>query len=301
MKSKTQNTHSESVFINERDEKLFELLAKYRYLTTSFIEALLFSKNKSKTAPQRRLKKLYDSGYVDRIFLQNPKSNARGEACYFLGKHGYDYLVLEKGYDGRFNPKNKDVRHYFLKHSLSGIEFRIKAEKDIVGNPNAELSEDGWFTEFDIVDQNALKKKDKYLLYNEVGDRINRETFTVYPDALFYLRGLGKYSAHTPMYFVEIDRGTEPINTKIRQKIRGYNLFLKGNFHKKYIDTDIVKVLFVTTNRQRITNIINTLKDEEGIEYFWFTDFESAQTKNVFTGNIWTQSDGQISPLIQSR
>jgi hypothetical protein len=84
------------------------------------------------------------------------------------------------------------------------------------------------------------------------------------------------------------------------KKVRASYLFLLKNKHKvRYCNTDIVRVLFITTTQQRSINILNALKEEKGIENFRFTDFQQIENNNIFSDAIWLKSDGQIIPLIK--
>lgn len=288
-----QKTLSTNIFIQERDELIFKALSKYRYLTTGQIEELFFSSNKSRTACIRRLKLLSDFGYINYTILQNPETRLKGENCYFIDKKGFEQI----GTEGYFYKKNKENSPLFLLHAIESVKFRIKAEKDIQENTVASMIK--WINEFDMNNPQATEKEEKYFLFNYVGDPLNKQRLSFNPDDLFILQGLGEYHKYKSLYFVEIDRGTED-HIKIRKKVRASYLFLSGNNHKqKYSDTDSVKILFITTSTQRTLNIINSLKEEKGIDKFYFTDFKQIKNNNIFSDAIWLKSDGQVIPLIK--
>ena len=286
------------ILLQERDIVLFEALAKYRYLKTSHIHNLVFS-GKSDTAVRRRLAKLYQNNYIDRLFLENPlASQYRGEACYFLDRDGHKVIVEEKGYRGRFHQKNKNVKPIFLNHTLSGVDFRLKIESDIRNNPVVFLPEAGWINEYDMANPQATKKKEKYILFNEVFDPFNQKKMTLYPDAAFVLNGKGKYKDHQALYFVEIDRGTES-SAVIEKKLRAYHIFFLSKAFKRYAQVDFFKVLFVTTGKSRIINLIENLKKEPGIDHCFFTDISTTKENNLICENIWWRKDGTKVPLVK--
>ena len=287
-----------NIFLQQRDIDLFESLAKYRYLTTTQLHNIIFT-GLSPTSIRRRLFKLYHNAYIDRLFTDNPQSTKPvGEACYFLDKDGYNVLVSERDYDGAFQAKNKRVKAVFLNHTIAIIDFRLSIEKGLKNNKLAYLPENAWFSEYDMQDPMATKKRDKYIIYDEVYDsEINRRV-SLYPDSLFVLNGLGKYADYQALYFVEIDRGTES-SKKILKKLRAYDLYLKNKGFKKYADVNFFKVLFVTTSQKRIDALLENLQDNSGLDLFLFSHFEETKNNNVITDSIWLKPDGEVVSIIK--
>ena len=295
MKKKTETS---PIMLQYRDIILFEALAKYRYLKTSRIHELIFD-GKSDTAIRRRLAKLYQNNYIDRIFIENPlATHYRGEACYFLDRDGYRVLVEEKGYRGRFHQKNKNVKPIFLNHTLLGIDFRLEVERSIENNTDVLLPQNGWVTEYDMLDPQATKKKDKYILFNEVFDPFNQKKMTLYPDAAFVLNGIGEYKDKQALYFVEIDRGTES-SSVISKKLRAYHCFSLSKAFKRYAKVDFFRVLFVTTSLRRVNGIMQNLEGSFGLDLFFFADTAIINESNVITDSIWARSNGEIVPLVK--
>ena len=287
-----------NMFLQQRDIKLFEALAKYRYLTTSQISEIIFT-GLSPTAFRRRLFKLYQNAYVDRLFTDDPNSSKPiGEACYFLDKDGFNVLVAEQGYEGSFQTKNKNVKAVFLNHTVAIVNFRLVVEKGIENNELAYLPKSGWISEYDMQDPFATKKKDKYVLFDDVYDSQANKRISVYPDSLFVLNGLGEYSKYQALYFVEIDRGTES-SKKIIKKLRAYNLYLKNKSFQKYADVDFFKVLFVTTSQRRINALMENLKGNQGLDLMLFTHFKETKDNNVLTDSIWIKPNGEIVSIVK--
>lgn len=296
-RSQRSNTPPKIV-VQERDIDLLAALGKYRYLTTSNIQKLIFA-DKAKNALIRRLTKLYHTGFIDRLFTENLKSNAPGEACYFLDRPGYELIVSERGFEGRFQPKNKLVTPLFLNHTLAIIDFRIRLEASLVDNPVAYLPDDAWISEYDMADPYATKKKDKFIIYDEIYDPVSRTNLSFYPDALFVLHGKGQYDNYRSLYFLEIDRGTES-SMKIKQKLRSYYLFRANNTFTKYAPVKSFIVLFVTTTQKRISALKDGLKDDPGLKCFLFTDLELIGTSNVVSAPIWLNHLDDYLSIIKS-
>jgi hypothetical protein len=121
---------------------------------------------------------------------------------------------------------------------------------------------------------------------------------TLYPDAAFILNGVGNFENHHALYFVEIDRGTESSGV-IGKKLRAYHIFSLSKEYKRYAKVDFFRVLFITTNKARVDNIIESLKSEPGLDLCFFSDFNSVEESNVIVENIWFRKDGNRVPLVK--
>jgi hypothetical protein len=96
------------------------------------------------------------------------------------------------------------------------------------------------------------------------------------------------FTVHGQLYFLEVDRNTEP-NVSVQKKktvkstIEKYIQAYRGRHHTKAYGAQNFRVLFVTKSEPHISNIItiiNSLHFPE--ELFYFTTYKAIHSK--FTG-----------------
>jgi hypothetical protein len=86
--------HPTSCWLTDRDLALFAALHDYRYLTTGLICSLLWGRETS--AVRRRLKKLHDAGYIDKLRPYTPHGHGTTEWIYRLAAAGHQRLSQRK-------------------------------------------------------------------------------------------------------------------------------------------------------------------------------------------------------------
>lgn len=272
--------------LKERDYIIVKHIYEYRFLSGELLwyllriesqsASIMYSRAKDgKSRPKeygfklqalsKRLKQLYDAKYVERHYLTDqPYGRGYGSprAIYGLGRHSakplYEIYQIPHHIVRKIVESNK-VKSPYLRHALELATFRIILElacQQSKGKVVLLLWEEG------------ISLKDYVYC---VDDKSVKNRIIVCPDAFFGLEihGIGKRH-----FFLEIDRGTEPIvsnanRSNIRRKLLGYQYYHKS---KKILDKydyriNGFQVLFVTTgniesdNRQsgRIANILNEL------------------------------------------
>jgi len=231
----TKNTN---LRLKERDYQIIRLIYEFRFLSSELIWHLTRSDDHSNSIPYsigqdgkkrpskygfgrqalfKRLKQLFDAGYVQRHYITDqPIGRGHGlpRAIYGLGPnsprvlHELDGIPVK---ETRNIIEGNKVKSPFLRHALEVANFRVilkLACENANGKVNLIFWEQG----------NALKDH----VYGSNGNGKN-EKFTIHADAFFGIR-VGNKTKH---YFLEIDRGTEPIvshsrRSNIRKKLRGY-------------------------------------------------------------------------------
>ncbi|KAA3595841.1 MAG: hypothetical protein DWQ06_16615 [Calditrichaeota bacterium] len=277
------------IILQKRDIDLLEALGKYRYLTTSQISKLIFP-GKHEQGARRRLTKLYHNKYIDRLFLES--GFVLGEAVYFLDRDGYKVIVQERGYEGNFQKKNRQVKPIFLRHTIDEIEFRLALEKSVSELEHIELVK--WYSEYDMKDSHATKRKDKYFIYDEIFDPNTTKVISVYPDSLFVLGSSGREA----LYFLEVDRGTES-SKKIIEKMRTYYLYFLSNKFSKYANVKRFKVLLVAHSHRRAESLRSNVQGSLGIENFLFSNKETIKKKDLLKKKIWFTGDGDRISIVK--
>lgn len=266
------------IALNERDAKVIRGVEKYRYLATRQIKDLFFQ-DCSVQVCRLRLLKLYQNGYLNRLRVETGNGNGSAEAVYCLDKKGWRVLAAERDED--FSPKvhYAQVGGIFLRHTLDIIAFRLALEKEVALRQDVSIFV--WFSEHDVADPAAAKKKDRFFIYDEIIDPENKgKRITVYPDAAFVL----EVSGRNQLYFLEIDRGTMPHN-RIREKVRGYYLYRKTNrFKYRYgQEYEGFKVVFQTVSQERIKNLLESLRGEKGLELFLFAEVRGVANSGILS------------------
>ncbi len=226
--------------LKQRDIAILKLLYKHRFLDTELLWYLLKSdsylpfveysksadgKNRpitygfKKQALSKRLKQLFDSGFVERHYITDqPMGRGFGNprAIYGLGLKSASVLSesdnIPVGIIRRIVQSN-NVKAPFLRHSIELAKFKVtmflacRTSKQNVAIP-------------------LWKQGEEIKMKLNTGNKFNEQNiFIIHPDSYFCLDIKGRKRRH---YFLEIDRGTEPIvsasrRSSIRRKLVGYH------------------------------------------------------------------------------
>ncbi len=327
MKDKIRKT---KIILRQRDYTIFRLLYEYRFLDTELLWYLLKEDDHTpctqysigvdgkrrpkkysfgRQALSKRLKQLFDSGYVKRHYLTDqPIGRGYGSprAIYGMGRRSPKLLKEIYHISTRRVIENNRVKSPYLRHSMELASFRIILEL-ACRQSKGKVSILFW--------EQGSSIKDHVYRYN--GKRI-KEKFTFYADAFFGLRINGNRSKH---YFLEIDRGTEPIvsnlrRSNIRIKFLGYQAYFKAKRICQRYSNRIkgFQVLVVTPGQiesavcisGRIENILNELLLNPGLYstpiLFLLTTPESIslQKPELLFAKIWlsTKSNSELVSII---
>src|SRR5882724_3138213 len=88
----TERCANERLEIGPRDIEILKAVHKYRFLTSTQLTQMFF---KSKSFADRRLRKLYDHGFLDRI--QRPAAEGKSELLYALWTEGARIIAYGLG------------------------------------------------------------------------------------------------------------------------------------------------------------------------------------------------------------
>lgn len=287
--------------LTNRDTSIIRAVNRYRYLRTGQINRLFFPENTSKQSCQKRLKYLFHNGYLDRIFpyiqLGGQTQEASSDVAYRLDKHGIEYLE-DCDEDIPFPVRKRRVRHEFLQHALDLSEFRVCLEIALQKLPHVQLR---------LFVPDFLQKKEgatgltgqkRYRLYDEIRDPATGEMIVFFPDAMVVLEATGTTARR--LYFVEIDRGTEGLQT-IRRKIRAYQLYARNNLFAKYGKFQNFTVLFQTSSPKRATNMTKLIAEMEAGKQFLVSHAAAVNDSSILTKPIWSPCSGDPMCLVKPR
>jgi hypothetical protein len=248
---KTDGNDLSAYELNSRDRRIIELVHSHRFLDTELLWYLMqvdtpeaaekrFGKD-GKLRPvrngfglqalYRRLQLLYQTGYLERHYASDqPMGRSAGSprAIYGIGPKSAVPLAERLGtpvHQIRQTIEANKVKSPFLRHALDTARFRVTLEL-ACKNSKGRVRLLSW--------EQGLHLRDWVTGRNELG---HNERFCVYPDAFLALAVAGNRRVH---YFLEVDRGTEPIvsssrRSDIRKKLMGYRYYRKcGQFRKRY-------------------------------------------------------------------
>lgn len=324
-----KNKSKTKLVLKERDYTVLRFVYEYRFLSGELLWYLVKPENQpnhifystgrdGKKRPTRygfgrqtlfkRLKQLFDAGYLNRHYITDqPMGRGHGlpRAIYGLGGKSPEILNELEGVPIKQIKRiieSNSVKSLFLRHALEVAYFRViltLACQNLHGRVILLFWEQG----------NYLK--DYVYGYNGRGIK---EKFTIHADAFLGIQ-IGDKTKH---YFLEIDRGTEPIvshsnRSNIRRKLRGYQYYHKSKKISKKYDLDIYgfQVLIVTPGgiktgnnlTGRIANVYNEITVNSKIyptkSLFLLTTSRSlnlTMPESIFA-SIWISQKSQHSLL----
>lgn len=261
--------------LTERDKRIIENVYLYRFLTRDQIRLLNFE-NASITACQRRLSLLYHNQYLSAIQKPIPSGYGSSKRVYCLSKRGIEAIAfMHDGLDPRkikWSRKQNKVEMYFLEHTLAINDVRVAFT---VSARRLDFTLE-WIPESEL---KALKEK--------VDDPDNPgKSLAVTPDSYIILEGESKRA----FFFLEADRATES-SRRWKDKIRGYIEYVRSGKYQERYKTDVLRVLTVTTTKERLENLFSATKNIYGANFFWFTDRKKLKGNNIIKDPIWQRTD----------
>lgn len=301
--------------LEERDREIVRQVYAFGLMTRAQIERLLFPPdepprfNRRQHGPghstktsicQRRLRLLFQHGYLDRFPLLVDPDSINRLAVYRLTTRGAALIAEEMGasaktldYWGRRYDRERrrvDVRAAMLYHRLAINDFRIAV---LLAARAAGYTVAQWR------DESALKRAEtKEVVTIATRDGRSRQEVII-PDAYFVLQ-VGDEKAPC---FLELDRATEDVENRWLRKVKAYRAYFQAGryggpsrFEQRY-GVKSIRVLTVTTSAARRDHL-KALAEREGREAtdrFLFTTFEQVTPAQVLAAPIWLRA-GERAP-----
>lgn len=270
--------------LTQRDRAVIQAVYEYRALTSTQIEELLFAGQKRReTRCRKRLRRLYDHGYLWRDEQPTKLSQGRAPLVYRLDTKGADLLVDWFGQerdDLDWHPREKTISNLFMNHLLRTNDVRIAITRAATKNG---------FRIKEWRDDKTLRSehwKDVVVIKDE---QEKEEKVAIVPDGYFVL-WTAEYDFH---YFLEVDLrtvvgqashwGRRDWHRKVQAYLAYYN---SGQYQQRY-GVEKGRVLTVTTGEGRLKNLKKITEDAGGRKRFWFTTFDRLTADSVFTEPIW--------------
>lgn len=265
--------------LTHRDMTVFASIAKMRYLTASQISLLHFPNQRK---ARRRLRILYEAGYLKRFERPNLEAVGRGEYVYYLSAKGGKEVGENTN---RFRRHRKSLQ--IIEHHLLINDFRICTGIACQGSEFFC----GFIAEYDRSDNNGnrlAKKTTDWVVIPETKERIR---FT--PDAAFYI---GNSEGKKLLFFLEVDRGTENVrasgkNKGFAERIRAYKLYIESKGYRRYCkefeyDFKGFRLLIVTNIPHRLKELKKIATEVDPRGFVWLCLQQDVTCGTVFS-TIW--------------
>jgi hypothetical protein len=292
-----------SFAFTERDLRLLAHVARHRFLSSAHLCAL------DGGSPQnvlRCLRALYDHGYLDRpaALATVPISGPR-PFVYALGRKGAQAL-RESGHliDARvdWTEKNKRAGAVFIEHTLAVADFMTGMELACRTRGDAVLMREEDVLALAPEETRAAREPLRWSM--DTITKGKRQTLSVVPDGLFGLT----FPDDTAAYFLlEVDRGTIPISRRrgsawrksIAYKLATYWHGWRAGHHEKQFGVKQVRVAMVTSSRERVTHMLEVVREitgGKGTGFFVFIDGETLEASDPLSVE-WVNGRGELVRL----
>ena len=269
-----------SMHLTDRDVAVLEALASHRLLSTVQLQRLVFQCSESRVC--RRLRLLYDHGFVERVSVVAQPSKGVPAFVYVLAKRGTAALADIGVATPRGPSRTGGVE--FVRHRLEVNNFFITLTEAIRG------------TDYRLADwrhEQALKlpTADGRGRAEVVRHATLAKPMSFLPDAYFELQISPDQSL---AFFVEIDMATHAQRIW-RERARLYTAYANPQLElfSRRFERQTFRLLIVTTpdyrRRSRCANIVSSILQTVGSsDLFLATTFDQIIPDQLF-GPIWRQ------------
>ena len=280
-RSRTQRTNQTRLVLTERDREIIRALYRFRFLTSSQLANMFFT---SKSKADRRLRELFDYGFLDRI--DRPTTGGRAELIYALWKEGATLLSTEQGAlkaDLLWKPSKNKVRPERLQHELDIVSFRLAVDSSVIAAPGVS-----WLF---WQDRHEIVSRKSWELLNTGSSKSGR--LKLIPDAFL---GLQMPKGKT-VFFLELDRGAEAPRV-FRDKLLVYQLAFERSLVQKATGLKAFRVLTVTPDERRLQVLLKLATAMRHPLLFWFTTIDMIKVADILSGGVWRTARTANKPMI---
>lgn len=259
-----------AIVLQERDRQLITTLHRYRFLTREQIERLFFH---TTARANHRLKQLFHTGYLSRVFIPSAVGSFQG--VYSLAEGGAKEAAIILGIDKAEIKwqKNNKVKPLFLEHALAISEFRLALEAAARLHSDHQLLL--WFSEEEC--------KDTFNIWDP--RKQQRLTKTLNPDAY----GQYRFDQSFFSFFLETDRGTMS-NGRVKDKILRYRQYQESGAYESHYGLQFFRVLIVTLTEKRLKNL-KKIAEKIGASNVWFATL--TKVKENVLGFTWQKAGSE--------
>lgn len=272
-----------TVAMTEQREALLSMVARYGYVSTPQLAKRFFGGNKQSSQLADTMRKLFDTGYIDRFQQPSTASEAKNMPLVsVLTPKGAEFIASSRGVDisrlqvhsASDQPKAAYFEHLLLVNDVRVI-FELACEQN-----NHELM---WLNERTIR---------RHKLYGEVmlsSEQENPEKTANIPDGFFCI----KTKAGWLSFFLEIDRGTEKIAV-IHKKAQVYLAYEQTSHYAQVYgattpagSTAPLFSLLITNSVKRRDNVTAALGKAFPNQPFLCSAYQDLQPDSILSQPIW--------------
>jgi len=238
----------------------------------------------SKSKADRRLRELFDHGFLDRI--DRPTTGGRAELIYAIWKEGAKLLSAEQEMqkaDLPWKPSKNKVRPERLQHELDIVSVHLAVDSSVIATPGVS-----WLF---WQDRQEIVSRKSWELLNTGSSKTGR--LKLIPDAFF---GLQMPKGRT-VFFLELDRGTEAPRV-FRDKLLVYQLAFERGLVQKATGLRAFRVLTVTPEERRLQALLKLATAMRHPLLFWFTTIDMIEVADILSGEAWRTARTSNKPII---
>src|SRR4051812_23099485 len=294
--------------LTDDDVEIIRHIARHRFLRSTHIAALV---GRSLDRTNDRLLRLFHAGYVDRPRAQLERFPTSGTApmLYALADRGAR-LLRQRG-DSPSAPvawsrKNRKVQRPFIDHQIEIVDFRVALQRALSTRADVRLLFEGETSA--AASRRQGQEARSHALSAQLKQNGIVHHVSAVPDLVFALH-FADGTRHN--YAVEIDRGTMPVfrsdleQTSIARKMRVYLAAHAAKQHQREFGWTNFRVLFVTTNEERIETMIDASRQSQarrhgvGASLFWFSTFSEIKEVADLLALEWRDGNRRAVRLTQ--
>lgn len=272
-----------NITLSDRDIEILTVLARYRYIRKDFLHALL--PPQSMQVLTRRLRDLFDAGYVNRPEEQWRAFNARySQAVYEIDVLGEEALRERGVYPRELSSLTRKsrggaIRQYphsmMICDTLASIEIGLKGTGHRLITWSEILERRGTISK-----ENPFKLPCTIDYVYQTGAEYHAET-SVVPDALF---GIRHPDGMASFFVLEAERGNGIERRNLDQpsflkKLLAYRNISHTKVYKEVLGIPNMRVLVVTPGEQRIKHMRELAEREIGQSRLFL--FQSIPTQDA--------------------
>lgn len=268
--------------LTERDKEIIRDVYRFRFLTSGQLAERFFP---SKSKADRRLRLLYDHGYLDRIV--RPSERGSSELIYVFSTKSADLLAQERGIQKSelsWKPSFNKVSPHTLEHEIDIVRFHLAIDRSIRETPGTTWS--SWQSRL------TLRSKPDWRLYDR--QKAAKRNLQI-PDAFLTIQTpKGKTG-----FFLEMDRGTESA-TVFARKLVAYEVAHSAGDVRNATGLQACRILTVATSVRRVETLMAVAQERSNRLLFWFIDDSKLQS-NLLTDCLWRHAGqpGELSSILR--
>jgi len=296
------------------DPEFLWVLFKYRYLKSGQMSEII---GRSNQVVRRRMRALAAAGYV--VALERDPMQ---EQVYCLGTKGYEYVASElktAPHKLPYSRKAAKVDSLFFRHYL--LTNQVWIAFDLAALDHESVAIHRTIPEWEMKDSMAKDRTKKFVLWEQLhaGEGSNEHVYPFRPDCLFLTYKWDEGPNKCTALYLESDRGTEAVSSRIRDKFTSYRLYYQSSLFNTLFNATFMRCLFVldgvrTERRIRTMQMqlqayardLGDTNPQEGssspaafVWCFRFTHIDRVNKDSVFDEPIWHDWLGNTQSLLR--